>query len=95
MGIYAQIKFHKANSICRMAQIRDEAILKTVGLHIRKLREKAGYSQQELADLCDMELSQINRIELGKINTSVGVLFRIASILNIKPSKLLDIEGFL
>jgi len=38
-----------------------------------------------------MELSQINRIELGKVNTSVSVLFRIAEVLKIKPSKLLDV----
>lgn len=75
-----------------MGYIRNEKALKSVGLHIRKLREKAGYSQQEFADLCDMELSQINRIELGKVNTSVSVLFKIAEILEVRPSKLLDIE---
>ena len=75
-----------------MGYIRDEKALKTVGLQIRKLREKAGYSQQEFADMCEMELSQINRIELGKVNTSISVLFKIAEILELKPSKLLDVE---
>jgi transcriptional regulator with XRE-family HTH domain len=74
-----------------MGYIRNQKALNAVGLNIRKFREKAGYSQQEFADLCDMELSQINRIELGKVNTSVSVLFRIADVLEIKPSKLLDI----
>ncbi len=75
-----------------MGYIRNEKVLRAVGMNIRKLREKSGFSQQEFADLCDMELSQINRIELGEINTSVSVLFIIAEVLKIKPSKLLDID---
>ncbi|MDB5282579.1 MAG: helix-turn-helix domain protein [Bacteroidota bacterium] len=75
-----------------MSYIRNEKALKAVGLRIRKLREKAGYPQQEFANMCDMELSQINRIELGKINTSVSVLFKIAEILEIRPYELLKIE---
>ena len=75
-----------------MGYIRNEKVLRAVGMNIRKLREKSGFFQQEFADLCDMELSQINRIELGEINTSVSVLFIIAEVSKIKPSKLLDID---
>lgn len=75
-----------------MSYIRDERVLQAVGLQIRKLRKKMGYSQQEFADLCDMELSQVNRIELGKINTTVSVIFRMAEVLKLKPSKLMDID---
>ncbi len=75
-----------------MGYIRDEKALKAVGLQIRKLRIRAGYSQQEFADLCEVELSQINRIELGKVNTSISVLFRIAEVLKLKPTKLLDVD---
>lgn len=75
-----------------MGYIRNQKALKSVGLRIRKLREKEGYSQQEFADLCDMELSQINRIELGKVNTSISVLFKLAEILKIPASKLLEVE---
>ena len=39
-----------------------------------------------------MESSQIGRIELGNINTSISVLFKIAEVLQINPSILLDIE---
>jgi transcriptional regulator with XRE-family HTH domain len=75
-----------------MGYIRNQKAIKAVGLQVRKLREKAGYSQQEFADMCDMELSVINRVELGKVNTSVSVLFKIAEVLKIKPSKLLEVE---
>ncbi len=75
-----------------MGYIRDEKVLKAVGIQIRTLRISAGYSQQEFAYKCNMELSQINRIELGKVNTSVSVLFKLAETLGVKPSKLLDID---
>ena len=75
-----------------MRYIRNDKALKAVGRQVRKLRIAAGYSQQEFADLCEMELSQVNRIELGKINTTVSVLFKIAEVLKIKPSKLLEVE---
>jgi transcriptional regulator with XRE-family HTH domain len=76
----------------RLGYIRNEEALRRVGLQIRKLREEAGMTQQEFADLCDMELSQVNRIELGKINTSVSVLFRMAEVLNISPARFLEVE---
>jgi transcriptional regulator with XRE-family HTH domain len=74
--------------------IRNEKALILVGKNIKRLRESKGYSQREFADICNMESSQIGRIELGKINTSVSVLFKIAEVLQIKPSELLDVEGY-
>ncbi len=47
--------------------------IKEFGLKVRKLRLEQSYSQQHYANMCDIELSQINRIELGKINTSISL----------------------
>ena len=74
----------------RQQQYRDTEVILKLGQRIRELRIKKGYSQEHFANLCDIELSQINRIELGKINTSVSHLFLIAKILEIKPSVLVD-----
>lgn len=76
-----------------MGYIRNSEILKKVGAKIREARLNKGYAQQELADLCDLELSQINRIELGKINTSVSVLFIIGEVLEVSPSVFLEIKS--
>lgn len=46
-------------------------------------------SQEDLAYECGLEYSQINRIELGKINTSISHLFLIAKALKISPKELL------
>ncbi len=61
------------------------------GRHLKKLRESKNLSQQELANLCDIEHSQISRIELGKINTTISTLYLIASKLNIDVSVLVKL----
>ena len=53
---------------------------------------KQKISQSQLAFECDIELSQIARIENGKINTSIKMVFRIAEALDIKPHQLFDFD---
>ena len=46
-------------------------------------------TQMELAFKCnDVDYSQINRIELGKVNFSVSYLLLIAEALDVTPKKL-------
>ena len=74
----------------RQKQYRNNEVILKLGKRIRELRLQNGLSQEHLANLCNLELSQINRIELGKINTSVSHLFLIAQTLNIKPADLVS-----
>ena len=51
-------------------------------LRIRQLRLEKNMSQEDLAFECDYaDFSQINRIELGKVNFSVSYLSTIATAL--------------
>lgn len=70
-----------------MANPRETKGIKTVGANIRKYRKLQHLSQQDLANLLDTDLSQVNRIELGKINTTVSMLYAIAEILKVEPYK--------
>jgi transcriptional regulator with XRE-family HTH domain len=71
-------------------QFRDDDFLKNVGEKIRKLRLQKGLTQTELAFKCnDTDYSQINRIELGKVNFSVSYLQIIAAALEVVPKDLL------
>lgn len=72
--------------------LRNKDLMEKFGKRVREIREKAGISQQELANLCDLEYSQINRIELGKINTSISHLFVLAKNLNVSPKTLIDLD---
>ena len=78
--------------MARQKQYRDDEVVIKLGNKIRDIRLQKGLSQEQLANLCDLELSQINRIELGKINTSVSHLFLIASKLNIDVAELVKLK---
>ena len=68
---------------------RDDELLSKIGWRIRELRVHKGLTQMELAFKCnDVDYSQINRIELGKVNFSVSFLTLIAEALEIEPAEL-------
>lgn len=74
----------------RKAYYRDDEFLLAIGANIRKLRLAKGLTQMELAFACnDKDYSQINRIELGKVNFSVSYLSLIAQVLEVNPQDLL------
>lgn len=58
-------------------------IYKSVGLKIREIRTSKGLNQQELADLCNFEKSNMSRIEAGKTNLTLKTLFLISEALNV------------
>lgn len=78
--------------MARQKQYRDNELVAKLGSKIREIRLSKGLSQEQLANLCDLELSQINRIELGKINTSVSHLFLIAAKLEVDVMVLVKLK---
>ncbi len=69
---------------------RDEDSLITIGQKIREIRVSKEMTQMDLAFNCnDVDYSQINRIELGKVNFSVSYLILIAKALDVTPENLL------
>lgn len=66
-----------------------EGIIK-FGLRVKELRQQKGFSQEQLAWETGLEFSQINRIENGKINTSISNVFIIAEALKVKPAELFN-----
>ena len=72
---------------------RDDLFLKNIGIKIRQLRIQKGMSQENLAFECDYaDFSQINRIELGKVNFSISYLKLIAEKLDVPVIELLNFE---
>jgi transcriptional regulator with XRE-family HTH domain len=69
---------------------RDDEFLRNVGQKIRAIRLSKGITQTELAFKCnDKDYSQINRVELGKVNFSVSYLSLIALALEVSPNDLI------
>ena len=69
---------------------RDDMFLKKLGDNIRKLRLERNMSQTDLAFKCnDIDYSQINRIELGKVNFSVSFLSLLSNALGVDTKDLI------
>jgi transcriptional regulator with XRE-family HTH domain len=68
---------------------KDEDLLMRIGKKIREARIEKNISQELLANECETDYSQINRMELGKVNFTISQLYRIASVLNIPAKDLL------
>ena len=49
--------------------------MKEFGRNLKILRKEANLSQEDLANDCDISISQIGRIERGEINTTISTLF--------------------
>jgi transcriptional regulator with XRE-family HTH domain len=69
---------------------RRDDFLRKVGEKILSVRISKGLTQTELAFKCnDSDYSQINRVELGKVNFSVSYLYLIAAALEVLPAELM------
>ena len=61
-----------------------------IGRRIRQIREKQGITQHELALRCDIEASNMCRIESGNTNLTIKTMFRICTALEIPFHRLTD-----
>lgn len=61
---------------------------KIISNRFKTLREKAGYTQQDIADLMGMELVRIKIIEQGRHPISATNIYYLCFILNCKPDEL-------
>ncbi len=71
------------------SQYRDDELLKLIGRKIREVRLSRKITTEEFALEYGIDYSQINRMELGKVNFSICYLYRIPELLGIDPRELL------
>ncbi len=62
------------------SQIKDYRL--KLGDKIRQVREARGYSQEQLADIMDINRSTISKIENGKFSITVDYLVRFSIFLD-------------
>lgn len=63
-----------------------------IGKNIKNIREKKGIPQQVLAAQCNMEKSNLSRLESGGSNPTYFTLYKIAYYLNVSVCELTNIE---
>ena len=73
-----------------MNKLRNEEILKKLGNRLFELRTSKNLTLESLAYSADMEISQVHRIEKGKINPTYTTLMALAKGLEIKLATLVD-----
>jgi transcriptional regulator with XRE-family HTH domain len=61
-----------------------------VGRNVRRLRERKGLTQEQLAFEAEIDLTYVGGIERGKRNPSLLVMARIADALSVPLPKLLS-----
>lgn len=70
--------------------VKNIKFMNAFGKNLKKLRNDANLSQEDLANDSDISISQIGRIERGEINTTISTLFVLAKALDIEVKDLFD-----
>jgi len=70
--------------------VKNPVQLNKFGIHLRKLRNEKGWSQQQLADSANVPKITIQRIELAKTSTTIDTMISIAAALEIDLKTLVD-----
>lgn len=73
-----------------MNKTRDQKAIEKFGAHLRLKRKERKLTLKDLAFEADIELSQIYRIEHGKINPTLTTLKALAKALDIPFIELMD-----
>lgn len=71
-----------------MATPRSRAAL-LFGQRVRQVRIARGVSQEEIANLADMHVTNYGRIERGEANSELHTIVRLATALDTDPAELL------
>ncbi len=58
------------------------------GAVVRRRREDLGLSQEDFADRAAIHRTYVSSIELGKVQVSIGIAFKLAKALEIPLSRL-------
>lgn len=67
-----------------MNRSRDQEVIKDFGLKIKEARVAKGWTKEKLADKAETSVSQIYRIENGRINPRLTTITRITNVLGIE-----------
>jgi len=71
---------------------RDQTYLEKLGQRIVALRKQKNVTQEKLAELCNLEVRTIGRIERAETNATISILKLIADAFKITASEFFDFE---
>ncbi len=81
--------FLNCTTLVVMNNLRDQEVLIEFGNKLKDLRTSKGLTLQQLAFEAEMEISQVHRVEKGKINPTLTTLNALAKGLGISLGELI------
>jgi transcriptional regulator with XRE-family HTH domain len=67
----------------------DERLSRALGLWVRELRHRRGFTQPVAAERAGISVAYLSEIETGRRNPTVAIVVRLARALEVKPSQLM------
>lgn len=83
-----KINFNISATLVVMNNLRNQETLNKFGDRLKTLRTKKGFTLEQLAFEADIELSQVHRVEKGKINPTLTTLIALAKGLGVSLADL-------
>ena len=65
-------------------------LIKSFGITVRQLRETRQWSQEQLAEVADLNRSYVGEIERGRVVASILTIEKIAKAFGVPSSRLLE-----
>ena len=75
-----------------MVSQRRNEYLDAFGKQLKKIRKIKNFSYRKMAQHCNVDYSDISKIEKGKINIQLSTIFELARGLEVRPKELFDFE---
>lgn len=63
---------------------------KILGANVKRERERLGLTQEGLGEVCDLNMTEISRLEHAKRDPRLTTIVKVARGLDIPPSRLLE-----
>lgn len=70
--------------------MKSEDFLKNLGERVRELRRARGMSQEKLAELSDLHLTYVSKVERGLVNGSISAYAAIADALGMPLAEFIE-----
>ncbi|MGB0870963.1 MAG: helix-turn-helix domain-containing protein [Flavobacteriales bacterium] len=70
---------------------KEEVFLKEVCENIVRIRKNKDMKQKTLADKMDMDDGSLRRIESGRTNPTLKIIYRVAKALDVEPWEILKV----
>ena len=67
-------------------------VLRSLGYHLRQIRQQKQLRQKTVAKLCEMDSGSYSNIENGKRNITILTLVKISKVLNVSLTEIMSFE---